>query len=222
MVQETKTAAGQSSSFVTVAGPGGETFAELLKVATEYRGTGGGRVYRSCGASSDATLPCSRHARLSFVAGQGELFDVELAAQVAVGDGDAYSLPTTTIRYVFDGERYRPLESASEGAAQAIEAFFADWLESRADGVPLGRFAAGHPVLSPEVATRVGEGPLAHVEPSRLGYVAVGVHVDGERATADAVPIETAARGGAGRIPLRLERQGGAWRIVALGESASR
>lgn len=222
MVQETKTVAGESSSFVTVAAPGGETFAELLKVATEYRGTGGGRVYRSCGASSTATLPCTRHARLSFVAGQGELFDVELAAQIAVGEGDAYSLPTTTTRYVFDGERYRQLASDSEGAATALEAFFADWLESRVDAVPLGRFAAGHPGLSPEVAARVGDGPLAHVEPSRLGYVAVGVHTDGDRATADAVPIETAARGGAGRIPLRLERQGGAWRIVALGESASR
>jgi hypothetical protein len=214
--------AGESSSFVTVAAPGGETFAELLRVATEYRGTGGGRVYRSCGGSSTATLPCTRHARLSFVPGQGELFDAELAAQIAVGEGDAYSLPTTTTRYVFDGERYRQLASDSETAARALEAFFADWLESRADAVPLGRFAAGHPGLSPEVAARVDEGPLAHLEPSRLGYVAVGVHTDGDRATADAVPIETAARGGAGRIPLRLERQGGAWRIVALGEAASR
>lgn len=222
MVQETKTVAGESSSFVTVAAPGRASFEELLKVATEYRGLGGGRIYRGCGPSSPATLPCSRHARLSFVPGGAELFDAELAAQIAVGEGDAYSLPATIIRYAFDGERYRPIESESQTAARALESFFADWLESRADAVPPGRFAARHPALSPDAAARFDDGPLAHLEPSRLGYIAVGVHTDGGRATADAVPIETVARGGAGRIPLRLERQDGRWRIVALGESASR
>jgi len=217
MVQETKTSAGESSSVVTLAAASAETFAELLRVPTEYRGAGGGRVYRGCGPSSPATLPCSRHARLSFAPGAAELYDVELAAQVAVGEDDAYALPEATTRYVYDGDRYRLAESESRAAAAALEEFFADWLDSRAAAVPLDRFSS--PTLDPEV--RLESTPLARADPSRFGYVAVGVRIDGDRASADAVPIETAARGGAGRIPLRLARRNGAWRIVELGEAAS-
>jgi hypothetical protein len=222
VVQETTTSSGESSAYLTLAAASDETFVELLRVATEYRGTGGGRVYRGCGPASPPTLPCSRHTRLRLVPGSAELYDVELEAHVMVGTRDTHALPTATTRYVYDGERYRAEESEGEAAARALETFFADWLESRARGLPLERFAAASTALGPALAAELGRGPLTRVDPSRLGYVAVGVRAAGDRATADAVPIETAARGGAGRIPLRLERRDGAWRIVALGEAASR
>lgn len=202
LVQSSSAFPGGAGSFATLALARDDGFAVLLTIVTDYRAAGSaGTAFRGCEPEAPRSLPCTRHASLAFVRGERELDDLELELKGTVGEL-AVPLPTRRLRYVYDGDRYTPDVADAADVAAAIERGFADWVEGRAKLLVAGRPAAVRPASS-------------------LGYVALGVRVSGEWATADAVPIETAARGGSGRIPVRLARQNGAWAIAALGEHAS-
>ncbi len=199
VIQETRASAAGSSSFSTFAIDGDGGFSALLTLPTDHRGAGAGAVYRGCGHGAPASLPCTRHATYAFERGERELDDLVVEIRVEVGESAPVALPTVAQRYVFENGRYRLLDDSGAAIGVAVEQAFADWLEGRA---------------APEL------GP-AHASDSefRLGYVATAVHVEGDRATADAVPIETAAKGGRGRIPVRLVRVDGAWRSRSAGRA---
>jgi hypothetical protein len=222
LVQETATSGSGSSASTAVVMPRGEAFAVLARLPTDYRGAGGGEFFRGCGPSLPPSLPCVRRVAMRFVRGTGELDDLALEIRGAVEAPETYLLPTENARYVFDGDRYRPAVPEAEAVSAAVESFFAEWLESRARGVTLAAFAAASTRLSPELrAAWSGEPPrggtvLDRPAASRHGYVAVGPGVDGDQATVEALPIESAARGGAGRITLRLVRDGADWRIAEI------
>lgn len=195
VLQETHASAIGSSSFSTFAIDRDGGFATLLTFPADHRGAGGGKVYRGCDDEAPASLPCTRHTAVTFERGERELDDVVVEVRVEVGEGEPIALPTRALRYVFDQGRYRLLEDGSAAIGAAIERTFGDWLEGRA-------------------APAAGDWrPAAEF---RLGYVASAVRIEGDRATADAVPIETAARGGRGRIPVRLALVAGDWKIESL------
>jgi hypothetical protein len=222
VVQETVTSGSGSSASAAVVMPRGETFTVLARLPTDYRGSGGGDFFSGCGPSLRASLPCARRVGLRFSRGTGELDDVMLEIRATVEAPETYLLPTENASYVFDGEHYRPAVPEADAVSAAVESFFAEWLESRARGTTLAAFAATSTRLSPRLrAAWAGEHPpggsaLDRPAASRRGYVAVDPRVDGDQATVDALPIESAARGGAGRIALRLVRDGADWRIAEI------
>lgn len=218
VVYESSAEAGGASSLATLVRASEAGFAALAGLPTDYRGLGAARAaYRGCDPATPRSLPCTRHAALEFVPGGGELDDLELEVRIEVAGEVRYALPVERRRYVFDGTRYVPASGEAPEIAAVIENFFADWLEGRGEQAARTALTAALGQAWPRIEAGLGPAARRH-----LGYVATGIRLGAGEATADAVPVESAARGGGGRIPVRLVRVDGAWRIAALGENASR